>query len=115
MNLDKFGHHVHKRLRLTEFNDTLAETLIKTQTGDLYLKSSRLKGLQSPEQDDEAVNKEYLDKSIEELRHEMKKIHSDVKKYLNGLERATTKNLSTLFYTKAEVDRMIPKDSKNNE
>lgn len=30
MNIDKFGHHVHKRLRLAKYIDTLNDTLEKT-------------------------------------------------------------------------------------
>lgn len=115
MNIDKFGHHVHKRLRLSEFTDILTNTLIRTDAGDFDLKSSRLKGLQSPEKDDEAVNKEYVDKCVQELKNEMKTIQSNIKKYLNNLEKLTTNNLSTLYYTKKDIDLMIAAKPSKNE
>lgn len=115
MNIDKFGHHVHKRLRLGELINTFSDTLVKSETGDFDLKSSRLKGLQSPERDDEAVNKAYIDKYVQELRNEMKQIHSDVKKYLKNLEKVTSNTLSTLYYTKTEINGMIQAQPKKNE
>lgn len=114
MNIDKFGHHVHKRLRLPEFTEILSDTLVRSDAGDFDLKSSRLKGLKIPEKGDEAVNKEYVDTCVQNLQNEMKIIQSNVKKYLNNLERLTTTNLSTLYYTKKEIDLMVaPKPAKH--
>lgn len=107
MNIDKFGNHVHKRLRLSEYIDTLDNTLVKSETGDYDLKSSKLKGVSSPENDDEAVNKAYVDEAVQQLRHEMKKNNSEVKIYLNNLEKLTSERLSTLFYSKSEIDNLI--------
>lgn len=107
MNIDKFGHHVHKRLRLAEYIDTFSDTLVKSDTGHYDLKSSKLKGLTAPEEDDEAVNKAYLDKTIQEIRDEIKKVSLDVKKYLNSLEKATSNRFSNLYYTKTEIDFLI--------
>lgn len=104
MNIDKFGHHIHKRLRLPEF--------INTDTGDFDLKLSRLKGLQFPENDDEAVNKGYVDKSAEELRLELKKIHNDIKKDLQNLEKLTSEKLRTLYYTKVDINRILTANNK---
>lgn len=55
MKIDKFGHHVHKRLRLVEYINTLNDTLVKTDKGHYDLKLSKLKGLTSPNEADEAV------------------------------------------------------------
>lgn len=115
MNVDKFGHHVHKRLRLSEFTEILTDTLVRSDAGDFDLKSSRLKGVVIPEKDDEAVNKEYVDKSVQDLQNEMKNIQSNVRNFLHGLEKMTTINLSKMFYTKQEIDNMIAAKSVQNE
>lgn len=103
MNIDKFGHHVHKRLRLSEYLDNFNDTLVKSESGDFNLKSSRLRGLLLPESEDEAVNKEYVDLQIENLQKYMKKLNSDIIVYLQQLEKATLSS----FYTKEEVDKLI--------
>lgn len=113
MNIDKFGHHVHKRLRLAEYIDTFSDTLVKSDTGHFDLKSSKLKGLTAPEEDDEAVNKAYLDKTVQEIRDEIKKVSLDVKKYLNNLEKVTSNRLGNLYYTKTEIDQLIKPKNKN--
>lgn len=61
MNIDKFGHHVHKRLRFAESFVNCDETLRKSDGGDFDLHFARLKGLKSPVSNDDAVNKEYVD------------------------------------------------------
>lgn len=66
MNVDKFGHHVHKRLRMSELFD-FDIILKKTETGDIDLKSNHLRGLPLPESGDHAVNKEYVDNLIDKL------------------------------------------------
>lgn len=115
MNIDKFGHHVHKRLRYSEFMNTLDYTLAKSETGDYDLQSSRLKGLLPPQNDDEAVNKAHLDKEIEDLKKELKKVLNDVRVYLKNLEKVTSNNMSTLYYTKTEIDFLINTKTTKNE
>lgn len=61
MNIDKFGHHVHKRLRLSEVFDISDKVFYKSIDGDLDLKSAKIKGLKIPQLPDEAVNKQYVD------------------------------------------------------
>jgi hypothetical protein len=116
MNVDKFGHHVHKRLRLSEhiLIDT-DSTLQKSETGDYDLKSSKLKGLQFPNDEDEAVNKAYVDKSVQELKNEIKNIHTHVKLYLNNLEKANNARLSSLFYSKTQIDQLFQRKINKNE
>ncbi|KAG7294967.1 hypothetical protein JYU34_015123 [Plutella xylostella] len=65
MNIDKFGHHVHKRLRaMDSFEFTLSnKVLVQNESGDYDLRQSRLKGLQLAVAADEAVNKEYVDQN----------------------------------------------------
>lgn len=111
MNIDKFGHHVHKRLRYSEFTDTLHDALLKSETGDYDLRSSRLKGLLPPQEDNEAVNKVYLDKEIEDLKREIKKVSIDVKVFLKNLEKGTSNTMSSLYYTKTEIDFLLKQKS----
>lgn len=61
MNIDKFGHHVHKRMRM-DITDIISidKLLIRNENGDFDLKQCRLKGLKSPEGLDEAVTMEYI-------------------------------------------------------
>lgn len=116
MNIDKFGHHVHKRLRLSEFIDNINETLVKADTGHYDLKSSKLKGLPSPNEDDEAVNKAYVDNIAQELRKEIEKVDNNLKLYLKNLERASEVHLTKLYYQKEEIDSLIElKLNKHNE
>lgn len=65
MNIDKFGHHVHKRMRVLDSLEftPLTKTLSQNEVGDYDLKQRRLKGLKLPIEGDEAVSKEYLDQS----------------------------------------------------
>lgn len=66
MNVDKFGHHVHKRLRSSEILcDISNKILAKNLNGDFHLKSVKLIGLRFPELPDEAVNKQYVDQRCE--------------------------------------------------
>lgn len=70
MNIDKFGHHVHKRLRVSELFD-FDDIVKKTETGEVDFKSSYLKGIPLPKSRDHAVNKEYVDNLINNLNHNM--------------------------------------------
>lgn len=116
MNIDKFGHHVHKRLRLSDYIDTLNDTLLKTDAGHYDLKTSKLKGISSPTEDDEAVNKAYVDNRFQELKKEIKKVNDNLKIYLKNLENATSNHLSKSFYLKEEIDNLIElKLNKHNE
>lgn len=116
MNIDKFGHHIHKRLRFSEFIDTRNDTLVKTDAGHYDLKSSKLKGLSSPNEADEAVNKAYVDNITQELIKEIKKVNNNVLVYLKKLESATSIHLTKTFYTKQEIDNLIElKLNKHNE
>lgn len=118
MNIDKFGHHVHKRLRRSEYIDIVNDSLLKSEAGDYDLKLTKLRGLTSPENDDEAVNKAYVDNQIQNLRSEINEVHSNIKIYLSQLEKLTNKHLSTLstlFYSKTEIDKLIQGKTANHE
>lgn len=62
MNVDKFGHHIHKRMRFSDFFDLSNKTIIKTPDGDYNLQTSRLKGVLDPIEADEVASKAYVDK-----------------------------------------------------
>lgn len=76
MNIDKFGHHVHKRLRLDQslVADITQKALIKSPAGDFDLHSTTLKGVRWPTAPDDVVNKDYVDKTLH-LHSDQIKIH----------------------------------------
>lgn len=61
MNVDKFGHHVHKRLRLDNSLFLPSNALTKSAEGEYNLQLTRLKGVKLPLSPDDAVNKQYID------------------------------------------------------
>lgn len=99
MNIDKFGHHVHKRLRAVEHVQ-----------GDINLNSSRLKGLKSPQSGDEAANKDYVDQTTkpfctkQELNAEIRKIKIEIESLLV--------QYSQKHYTKSEINSFMRSVSK---
>lgn len=65
MNIDKFGHHVHKRLRHS--SETPQRALVESDIGVYDLQSKRLKGVRLPVSPDDIVNKEYVDKCMSQV------------------------------------------------
>ncbi|KAG7299655.1 hypothetical protein JYU34_016645 [Plutella xylostella] len=65
MNIDKFGHHVHKRMRVLDPLECISfnKALFQNESGDYDLKQRRLKGLKLAVDADEAVNKAYVDQN----------------------------------------------------
>lgn len=65
MNIDKFGHHVHKRMRVLDPIELLpfSKALFQNESGDYDIKQRRLKGLKLAVDDDEAVSKAYVDQN----------------------------------------------------
>lgn len=82
MNIDKFGHHVHKRLRVPESQDL--NKWFQYVNGEFDLHLTRLKGIKSPTTADDAVNKEYVDTLLkrfctrEEIAAELQKVKKDI-------------------------------------
>lgn len=111
MNIDKFGHHVHKRLRLAELFEFTENALIKKENGCYDLQSSRLKGLQTPQELNEAVNKEYVDMNLKKVcsKEEIKVIVDEVYKEVQRIINLFINNV----YTKAEVDRRLKSLNKD--
>lgn len=121
MNVDKFGHFIHKRLRLSdlfEFNDN---ALIKSESGHFDLKSTRLRGIRSPVDGDDAVNKDYVDRISANTIHELNKLIGALRSQLTldaqKTVQATLKakipealiHFEDKFYTKADVDKLLKK------
>lgn len=111
MNIDKFGHHVHKRLRVHEPIDILNKALLKTETGEFNLHSVRLNGIKLPISADDAVNKEYVDNvcnnyySKRDVQSELKKLRTEV--------LLTVKSYMEKYYTIPEIEQLlINKSSK---
>lgn len=104
MNIDKFGHHVHKRFR---FAQNYNETLQKSENGDFDLRSSRLKGLKAPLSNDEAVNKEYVDRINKIIQTNLANIILSLKRVNSILEEIDKK-----FCTQEDVIRIIKEESK---
>lgn len=102
MNIDKFGHHVHKRLRLSDLFDFTENALIKKENGHYDLQSSRLKGLQTPQDLNDAVNKEYIDEIVKKMctREEVKFLVNEVTKEAQRVINLFINDV----YTRREVD-----------
>lgn len=96
MNIDKFGHHVHKRLRQSD-----------TTEGDIDLHFARLKGLQLPKSTDEAANKAYVDQLIKSVPTKQE-MYAELKKIKNEIDSLLTK-FNQKYYTKAEINSIVSK------
>lgn len=119
MNVDKFGHHIHKRMRFSELLEFHENTLQKSESGDYDLKKSRLRGIRSPVETDDAANKDYVDRlltnSIQEFDKLIGSLRAQIIKDAQKTVQATLKakilevstHLEEKFYTKAEVDILI--------
>nr|DAC81442.1 TPA_asm: tail fiber [Spodoptera moth adintovirus 1] len=121
MNVDKFGHFIHKRLRISdlfEFNDN---ALLKSESGDFDLKASRLRGVRSPVDGDDAVNKDYVDRLSANTIHELNKLIGALRSQLTLDAQKTVQttlktkipealnHLEDKFYTKADIDKLLKK------
>lgn len=119
MNVDKFGHYIHKRLRLSEIFEFNDNALLKSESGEFDLKSSILKGVRSPLDADEAANKEYVDqfrkKIIQELNKLMATLRSKIimdahNTYEINLKASISEILSHLnkeFYSKTDINKLF--------
>lgn len=107
MNVDKFGHHVHKRLQISKLFDFTDNCLSKKENGVYDLQKSRLTGVKLPVSPNDVASKEYVDNktahciSKEEMSTIMESIKTDIQTYFAQLEKK--------FCTKEYVDKLIPK------
>lgn len=121
MNVDKFGHYIHKRMRLSELIEFNENALLKSASGEFDLKFSKLKGVKPPIDADDAVNKNYVDQLTAQTTQELNKmigslrsqIMKDAQKTVLVTLKATKSEISPhyedKFYTKAEVDNLLEK------
>lgn len=121
MNVDKFGHFIHKRMRLSEIFDFNENALLKSENGNFNLKNSRLGGIKPPVELDDAVNKDYVDrlntKTIRELDKLIGSLRSRIILDMHKIAQDTLKakipevliQLEDKFYTKADVNKLIKK------
>lgn len=94
MNIDKFGHHVHKRLRQSGNIE-----------GDIDLRHARLKGLKLPRSSDEATNKAYVDQLIKSIPSRLE-IYDDLRKIQNQVDSLVVK-INKNYYTKEEITNLL--------
>lgn len=107
MNIDKFGHHVHKRLRGGEISDLKYKALIQTGTGLCFEGSLQLKGVAKPVSPDDAVNKQYVDECI--LNMYTKQHIDSMLNTINNQIHHLASQLKLNFYLKKEIDDIINK------
>lgn len=110
MNVDKFGHHVHKRLRVTDYLDACNDALVKSDAGHYDLKQNRLLGLPMPVFDDEAANKQFIDHTLKKyyLKKEFDiKVKNTVELSLYQFKEKLDQVFAANYYTKPEIDHMF--------
>lgn len=100
MNIDKFGHHIHKRLRVSEIFD-FQSALLKKDSGEYDLQSSTLRGVKRPQFADEAVNKDYLDDVIKSLKQD-----------INAKIIQIFKHIDEQFVTKQDTEKKQSEEKK---
>lgn len=110
MNVDKFGHHVHKRLRVSDYIGALNDTLNKAETGYYDLKQTRLRGLPVPVSEDEAVNKEFVDFALKKYYTKTEvdiKVKAAVDSYIKQFKDRLFEAISKSYYTRSEIDNLL--------
>lgn len=117
MNVDKFGHHVHKRQRISNSSFLDDRALTKSEEGDFNLHSSRLKGTRLPVSPDEVANKQYVD-------HINTVIQSNLSNIILTLKRndSRIKEIEEKLILKEDLQKIItdflskssPKDKNTN-
>lgn len=119
MNIDKFGHHIHKRMRFSELLEFNENALLKSESGDFDLKKSRLRGIRSPVDTDDAINKDYVDRLYDQIIKEQNRmiglLRAQIIKDVQISVQTTLKTkipevlvqLEDKFYNKAEVQKLL--------
>lgn len=119
MNVDKFGHYIHKRMRLSELFEFNDNALLKSETGDYNLKTSRLRGIRAPIEQDDAVNKDYVDRLKTDLKQELNQLIGSLRYQIlidvqNTLKISLKAKMSEIsvqledkYYTKAHIDKLL--------
>lgn len=115
MNIDKFGHYIHKRMRLSELFECNDNALTKSENGEFDLKATTLRGIRTPVESDDAVNKDYVDQLMTKITKDLYKtmllmgtqIMDDVKNTLKTHISEVTIQFEDKFYTKTAVDNLL--------
>lgn len=78
MNVDKFGHHLHKSKRFKPETPVFVYcNLNYTSDKNLDAQNKVIKNIQTPINENDAVNKEYVDKSLESLNSNLQLMKFD--------------------------------------
>lgn len=109
MNVDKFGHYIHKRMRLSELFEFNENAMLKSENGDFDLKTSRLRGIRAPVEADDAVNKDYVDQLNANTLKELNNLAVN-KDYIDRLNTNMLKDVNTLI---GKLSSQILKDAKD--
>lgn len=115
MNIDKFGHYIHKRMRLSELFECYDNALTKTENGEFDLKATTLRGIRTPVEPDDAVNKDYVDQFMTNITKDLynsmllmrTQIMNDVQNTLKAKISEVSIHLEDKFYTKTVVDNLL--------
>lgn len=114
MNIDKFGHYVHKRMRSVEPSNLLEKSLAQALKGECKLKLQSLQILNPPLSDNHAVNKQYMDKVMadfytkSEINKQLQIIKSDMLLLIDQLQNNVFKKherIKTTIDSKNEKTR----------
>lgn len=96
MNVDKFGHYIHKRMRLSELFNFNENALLKSDCGDFDLKTSRLTGIRTPVEANDAVNKDYNDQLNANMLKELNSV-TVTKDYVDQMIANMLKEFNKMF------------------
>lgn len=113
MNIDKFGHHVHKRLLQAQNSlNILDNTLHKSESGEFDLRLARLKGVALPISSDDAVNKQYVDITLQKF-YTKTEIDAELKNIKNNI-LALVNQFQPKLQTTTEEKKMNNEQKRNN-
>lgn len=111
MNVDKFGHHVHKRSRISDLLDL--SSIVRFENNIVDLHSATLTGLSPPSNSTDAVNKQYVDSTFcckSEIKNEVKTIRNEIMDEIKiNIARLNTR----LTILESQKDKKVNKGSKN--
>ena len=116
MNVDKFGHHVHKRQRLNEV--VRIECPLKRIDGDnLSVENKRLQNLKDPQELNDAVTKNYTDKAISDywVNHIKQKYFADLYMHLDKLERKINDRFELIKDNIIDIKNQLSQTGNENE
>lgn len=111
MNVDKFGHHVHKRSRISDLLDL--SSIVRFENNIVDLHSANLTGLSPPSNSTDAVNKQYADNTFcckTELKNEINTFRNEI---MNEIQINIARINTRLTRLESQRDKKLNKGSKN--